>query len=130
MLLARPLTVVLTPGFSGERLELAVTLLRIMFPGIGFLVLSAWCLGHPQQPPAVLPVLRGPGALERRPDRVRRAPRPSLGAAEEGIATALAWGVVVGGLLQLARAAPDRPIAWCPNLRLSLDRALARRCRA
>ena len=45
MLLARPLTVVLTPGLRGERLDLAVTLLRIMFPGIGFLVLSAWCLG-------------------------------------------------------------------------------------
>ena len=45
MLLARPLTVILTPGFSGERLDLAVTLLRIMFPGIGLLVLSAWCLG-------------------------------------------------------------------------------------
>ena len=40
-----PLTMLITPGFSGERLELAVTLLRIMFPGIGFLVLSAFCTG-------------------------------------------------------------------------------------
>ena len=36
-----------------------------------FLVLSAWCLGHPQQPPPVLPLLRGAGAVERRPDRAR-----------------------------------------------------------
>ena len=40
-----------------------------MFPGIGFLVLSAWCLGRAQQPPPVLPVLRGAGAVERGPDR-------------------------------------------------------------
>ena len=44
-LLARPLALLLAPGFSGERLELTVTLTRILFPGIGFLVLSAWCLG-------------------------------------------------------------------------------------
>ncbi len=35
----------IAPGFSGERRELAVTLVRIIFPGTGLLVLSAWCLG-------------------------------------------------------------------------------------
>jgi putative peptidoglycan lipid II flippase len=44
---AAPITRVLTPGFEPgtERFELTVTLVRIMTPGIGFLVLSAWCLG-------------------------------------------------------------------------------------
>jgi putative peptidoglycan lipid II flippase len=43
--LAAPLLVdVLTPGFAGGRRDLAVTLVRIMFPGVGVLVLSAWCL--------------------------------------------------------------------------------------
>jgi hypothetical protein len=42
---AYPLTRLLTPGFVGERLELTVTLVRIMFPGIALLVVSAWCLG-------------------------------------------------------------------------------------
>ena len=60
---------------SGERLELAVTLLRIMFPGIGFLVLSAWCLGHPQQPPPFFLSYVVAGDVERRPDRVRRGRR-------------------------------------------------------
>ena len=33
------------PGFAGEKRELVVRLVRILFPGIGLLVLSAWCLG-------------------------------------------------------------------------------------
>ncbi len=32
-------------GFSGEKRELTVRLVRILFPGTGLLVLSAWCLG-------------------------------------------------------------------------------------
>jgi putative peptidoglycan lipid II flippase len=32
-------------GFEDERRELAITLVRIFFPGAGLLVLSAWCLG-------------------------------------------------------------------------------------
>jgi putative peptidoglycan lipid II flippase len=35
----------LAPGFTGEKRELTVALVRILFPGAGVLVLSAWCLG-------------------------------------------------------------------------------------
>ena len=42
---ARPLTHALVPGFQGERLDLAVHLVRIFFPMTGLLVLSAWSLG-------------------------------------------------------------------------------------
>lgn len=35
----------IVPGFEGARRELAITLVRILFPGTGILVLSAWCLG-------------------------------------------------------------------------------------
>jgi putative peptidoglycan lipid II flippase len=35
----------LAPGFDGGQRELTITLVRIMFPGVGLLVLSAWCLG-------------------------------------------------------------------------------------
>ena len=41
----RSITRIITPGFTGDQLELATTLLRIMFPGIAFLVLSAFCTG-------------------------------------------------------------------------------------
>jgi putative peptidoglycan lipid II flippase len=36
---------VIALGFAGEKRELAITLVRIFFPGTGLLVLSAWCLG-------------------------------------------------------------------------------------
>jgi len=32
-------------GFEGEKRELTIRLVRILFPGAGLLVLSAWCLG-------------------------------------------------------------------------------------
>lgn len=32
-------------GFKGERRELAITYVRILFPGAGLFVLGAWCLG-------------------------------------------------------------------------------------
>lgn len=36
---------VIAPGFSGEKRELTIRLVRILFPGAGLLVFSAWCLG-------------------------------------------------------------------------------------
>ncbi len=43
---ATPLLIdLIAPGFNGEKRELAIVLVRILFPGIGLLVLSAWCLG-------------------------------------------------------------------------------------
>lgn len=36
---------VIAPGFHGEKRELTVLLVRILFPGAGLLVGSAWCLG-------------------------------------------------------------------------------------
>lgn len=35
----------IAPGFEGEKRELTVHLVKILFPGAGLLVMSAWCLG-------------------------------------------------------------------------------------
>lgn len=35
----------IAPGFEGEKRELTIELVRILFPGAGLLVMSAWCLG-------------------------------------------------------------------------------------
>jgi putative peptidoglycan lipid II flippase len=35
----------IAPGFHGQKRELTVLLVRILFPGAGLLVASAWCLG-------------------------------------------------------------------------------------
>ena len=99
MLLARPLTLLITPGFSGGRLDLAVTLLRIMFPGIGFLVLSAFCLGilnsHRQFFLSyVAPVVWNVAQI------AFLVAAGLWGASEVGMTEALAWGVVAGGAAQ------------------------------
>ncbi|MBS1969544.1 MAG: murein biosynthesis integral membrane protein MurJ [Bdellovibrionales bacterium] len=36
---------VIAPGFHGEKRELTIKIVQILFPGTGFLVMSAWCLG-------------------------------------------------------------------------------------
>ncbi|MGA2213226.1 MAG: murein biosynthesis integral membrane protein MurJ [Bryobacteraceae bacterium] len=36
---------IIAPGFSGAKRDLTVSLVRVLFPGAGLLVFSAWCLG-------------------------------------------------------------------------------------
>jgi putative peptidoglycan lipid II flippase len=44
--LATPLLIgAIAPGFRGAKYDLTVSLVQILFPGAGFLALSAWCLG-------------------------------------------------------------------------------------
>jgi putative peptidoglycan lipid II flippase len=120
VLLARPLTLLITPGFSGERLDLAVTLLRIMFPGIALLVLSAFCTGilnsHRQFFLSyVSPVMWNAAQI------ALVVAAGLYGATQVGIAHALAWGVVVGAVLEVAIQV--RPVGrLMRGARLSIDR--------
>ena len=45
VLFAPQITSVITIGYTGEKLALTTRLVRVLFPGAGLLVLSAWCLG-------------------------------------------------------------------------------------
>ena len=100
ILFAEPITKLLVPGFTGERFDLTVHLVRIMFPGIGFLVLSAWCLGVLNSHRKfflsyIAPVLWNAAQI---------AALVTAGVTSQSswrMATALAWGVLAGGLLQL-----------------------------
>src|SRR5256885_6226052 len=45
-MLATPLLIdVIAPGFTGETRQLTIRIVRVLFPGMGLMVLSAWCLG-------------------------------------------------------------------------------------
>jgi putative peptidoglycan lipid II flippase len=45
-MVATPLLIgVIAPGFAGEKRAATIRLVRILFPGVGLLVLSSWCLG-------------------------------------------------------------------------------------
>lgn len=105
ILFARPITLLITPGFSGEQLELATTLLRIMFPGIAFLVLSAYCTGVLNSHRRfflsyVSPVMWNATQI------AFVVAAGVWGATEVGIAHALAWGVLVGAVLEVAIQVP------------------------
>jgi putative peptidoglycan lipid II flippase len=120
VVLARPITILLAPGFSGERLDLTVSLMRIMFPGVGFLVLSAWCLGILNSHRRFFLSYVAPVVWNA--TQVAFVVAVAIaGGSEAALAEALAWGVLVGGLLQLAVQLPS-VLALAPGLRLSLDR--------
>ena len=115
---ARPLTTVLAGGFTGARFELTVTLVRILTPSIGLLVLSAWCLrvlnSHRRFFLSyVAPVLWNVAQIA---VLVAAAAR---GLDVSSLAVALAWGAVAGAFLQLALQAPTVRSLVRP-LRLSL----------
>lgn len=122
MVAARPITIALTPGFRDDpaKLDLTVDLVRIMFPGIGLLVLSAWCLAILNSHRRfflsyVAPVLWSVGQI------VVVVAVAVGGSTPRTLANGLAWGVVVGGLAQLVVQIPTVR-SLVPELRFSLDR--------
>jgi putative peptidoglycan lipid II flippase len=108
----------IAPGFTGAKRELTIRLVRILFPGAGLLVLSAWCLGilnsHRKfllsyTAPviwnvAMIATLVGFGGRFH-PDR---------------LAAALAWGSVAGSAAQFGVQLPS-VLHLARRLRLALD---------
>ena len=123
ILAARPLAILLAPGFEGRRLDLTVDLLRITTGGLGLLVLSAWCLGVLNSHgrfflPYVAPVLWNAA-------QVAVLAAAAFGDwSPRGAAIALAWGLVAGGALQFGVQAVA---VWrlAPDLRPSFGRGNA-----
>ncbi|HEX8984573.1 MAG TPA: murein biosynthesis integral membrane protein MurJ [Bryobacteraceae bacterium] len=119
--LATPLLIdAIAPGFEGAKRELAIRVVRILFPGAGLLVLSAWCLGILNSHrrfflsyaapviwnAAMIATLVGWGG------RMGQFP----------LAVALAWGSVAGSALQLGIQLPA-VLSLARQLRVSLDTA-------
>jgi len=104
-ILATPLLVgLIAPGFTGEKREATIHLVRVIFPGAGILVLSAWCLGVLNSHrkfflPYAAPVLWNLaiiGALLGFGGRLQHYP----------LAEVAAWGAVAGSLLQFGVQLP------------------------
>ena len=104
VLLAPLLVSVFLPGFVGERRELMIAIVRILFPMTGVLVLSAWALGILNSHrhfflPYFAPVLWNAaiiGAL------LAYAGRLEL----DALLMAAAWGALAGGVLQFGVQLP------------------------
>ncbi len=94
----------IAPGFEGDRRELCIQLVRILFPGIGLLVLSAFCLGVLNSHRKfflsyVAPVLWNAAIIA---TLLIRGP----GTEQERLVILTGWGVVIGCALQLAVQVP------------------------
>ena len=89
----------IAPGFSGEKRELTIRLVRILFPGVGLLVFSAWCLGILNSHGRFFlsytaPVIWNAAMIATMWGFGRRY-------AQYPLAEILAWGSVVGSALQV-----------------------------
>ncbi|MEX1165077.1 MAG: murein biosynthesis integral membrane protein MurJ [Nitriliruptor sp.] len=121
---AGPLVRVIAFGFEpgSERYELTVSLVRIITPGVGFLVLSAWCLGILNSHRRfflsyVAPVVWNTAII------TAMVATYLVTAEEVALATALGWGALVGSVLQfLVQVGPV--LRRSPGLRLSLSRSV------
>jgi len=95
---------IIAAGFEDERRQLAITLVRILFPGAGILVLSAWCLGvlnshHRFFISYTAPVAWNAAIIAALLYFGNRMDLASL-------AAATAWGSVVGSVLQFGVQLP------------------------
>lgn len=94
----------IAPGFEGEKRELTIRLVRILFPGAGLLVMSAWCLGILNSHRKFFLSYSAPviwncaiiGAMIYYGSRVE----------QNSLAAITAWGSVVGSALQFAVQLP------------------------
>jgi putative peptidoglycan lipid II flippase len=111
--LAPAITTIIAKGFDEPRRELTITLVRIAFPMVGLMVVSAWCLGilntHrrfflPYAAPALWNVAGIAAMLAAGTWFANRA--LPVDAELHRIALALAWGTVVGAVLQVAVQLP------------------------
>ena len=126
-MLATPLLVSLVAtGFEGGTRELAVRLVRITFPGIGLLVMSAWCLGILNSHRRFLLSYLAPVAM----NVVLIATLLRWGGrlGDDGLATVLAWGVVVGSAAQFLVQVPT-VLRVAPGLRVRGVESAALRAR-
>lgn len=104
VVLAPVLVAVFTPGFDGERRELMIELVRILFPMTGLLVLSAWALGILNSHrkffiPYFAPVLWNVAILTA---LIAFSFQNDL----DALLMAVGWGALVGGFLQFAIQLP------------------------
>ncbi len=96
---------VVAPGFRGERRSLAVVIAQVLFPSMGFLVLSAFCLGVLNSHQRFFSSYAAPVAW----NAAIVAALAFYGPREDyaGLAVKVAWGAVVGAVLQLLVQLPQ-----------------------
>jgi putative peptidoglycan lipid II flippase len=116
--LATPVLIdAIAPGFHGAKRELTIRIVRILFPGAGLLVISAWCLGILNSHRKFFLSYTAPviwnATMIATLVSFRRVPQSSL-------AVTLAWGSVAGSALQFGVQLPV-VLRLARRLRFRLD---------
>jgi putative peptidoglycan lipid II flippase len=105
---ARTVTRIFVPGFDDPaRFELTVTLVRILTPGIGFLVLSAWCLGILNSHRRFFLSYVAPVVWNVTIIAALVGTATFVTGSEVALAEAMAWGAFLGSVLQFGVQLPS-----------------------
>ena len=115
---ARPITRVLLPVLPDETFELTVDLVRVMWAGLGFIVLSAWCLGVLNAHRKFFLSFAAP-IVWNAAQILLAIVAWSNGWTDSEIAKTAAWGVLIGGFLQFALQLPA-VFKVAPSIRLNM----------
>jgi putative peptidoglycan lipid II flippase len=110
----------IAPGFTGERRELTIRMVRILFPGTGLLVMSAWCLGILNSHRRFLLSYTAPVAVNFTMITALVVFGPRV--TQDRLAIYLAWSSVLGSGLQFLVQLP-RVLKLVPHFRPLLDTA-------
>ena len=96
---------VIAPGFEGDKRDLTIQIVRILFPGAGLLVMSAWFLGVLNSHHKFLVSYTAPVAwnIAMIAALLYYGPRRS----QDGLAIAISWASVLGSLLQILVQVPQ-----------------------
>ena len=111
------LTALIVPGFTGEKRALTIQIVRILFPGTGLLVLSAWCLGVLNSHRQFLLSYLAPVAMNL--TMVIGLILVGRGRALDRLVIDLAWIYVLGSVLQFLIQIP-RVLQFLPHFRPAL----------
>ncbi len=127
--LAPVITDVVAPGFSGATRDLTVTLVEILFPMSGVMILSAWCLGVLNTHGRFFLSYAAPAMW----NIAQIATLWGLGGTLAGnrLVVALAWGALAGSVLQVAVQLPTtlrllKGIYWSLSLSVTGVRPVIR----
>jgi putative peptidoglycan lipid II flippase len=95
----------IAPGFQGETRQLTIRIVQVLFPGAGMLVMSAWCLGVLNSHHRFFASYAAPVAwnLAIIAALLLYGPRAS----QQRLAIDIAWGSVLGSLLQILVQLPQ-----------------------
>ena len=120
ILAVRPMSKVLLPLLPDETFELTVNLVRIMWAGLGFIVLSSWCLGVLNAHRKFFLSFAAP-ILWNAAQIIFALLAWAQGWSDASIAKAAAWGVLVGGALQFLIQIP-LVIKVSPSIKLGVKK--------